>query len=72
MSCKLWFKLCFCLYTALMQTSQSAMNEGLKDGHYIDFWQEDENRFMCIRLKSVTDICDKVRTRNKRSEVQAN
>jgi len=55
-----------------MQTSQSAMNEGLKDGHYIDFWQEDENRFMCIRLKSVTDICDKVRTRNKRSEVQAN
>ncbi|KAH3871822.1 hypothetical protein DPMN_035037 [Dreissena polymorpha] len=42
-----------------MQTSQSEMLDGLKDGRYIDFWQQ-EDRFHCIRLKSVTDICDQV------------
>lgn len=51
----------FCLFSAKMQTSQKEITEGLKDGHFIDYWQEDESRFMVIRLKSVTDICDKVR-----------
>ncbi|XP_052768658.1 disks large homolog 5-like isoform X2 [Mya arenaria] len=42
----------------VMQTSMSAMHEGQKDGHYIDFWQV-EDRFHCIRTKSVTEMCNK-------------
>ncbi|XP_052266355.1 disks large homolog 5-like isoform X3 [Dreissena polymorpha] len=47
----------FYCQATVMQTSQSEMLDGLKDGRYIDFWQQ-EDRFHCIRLKSVTDICD--------------
>ncbi|XP_053393187.1 disks large homolog 5-like isoform X2 [Mercenaria mercenaria] len=43
---------------SVIQTSHHCMEQGLKDGQFIDYWQQDE-RYFCIRLKSVTDICDK-------------
>lgn len=44
---------------ASIQTSPHSMEQALKEGQYIDYWQQDE-RYYCIRLKDVTDICDKV------------
>lgn len=42
----------------VVQMSHHAMQQGLKEGHFIDCWQQDE-RYLCIRLQSVVDICDK-------------
>ncbi|KAL4239354.1 Disks large 5 [Mactra antiquata] len=41
-----------------IQTSPHSMEQALKEGQYIDYWQQDE-RYYCIRLKDVTDMCDK-------------
>ncbi|XP_060579959.1 disks large homolog 5-like isoform X2 [Ruditapes philippinarum] len=43
---------------SVIQTSHHCMEQGLKEGQFIDYWQQDE-RYLCIRLKYVTDICDK-------------
>jgi len=39
--------------------SAASMQEGVRKGEYIDFWQVDD-RYHVIRTKAVTDICDKV------------
>lgn len=42
-----------------MHTSQPVMEQGLSDGTYIEYWTND-NHFMCLRTKDVTEICNKV------------
>ena len=42
-----------------MQTSHIVMEQGLKDGVYIDYWQKDDH-YLCIRVASVNDIANKV------------
>ena len=42
---------CSCV-SAIMQTSHIVMEQGLKDGVYIDYWQKDEH-YLCIRVASV-------------------
>ena len=38
-----------------MQTSHIVMEQGLKDGVYIDYWQKDDH-YICIRVTSVVLI----------------
>lgn len=42
-----------------MQASVQVMEQGLADGTYIDYWQEDDH-FVCIRVTSIHEISDKV------------
>ena len=42
---------CYCV-SAIMQTSHIVMEQGLKDGVYIDYWQKDDH-YLCIRVTSV-------------------
>ena len=42
-----------------MQTTKQVMEQGLADGIYIDYWQE-EDKFQCIRTAIITEICDQV------------
>ena len=44
-----------------MQASVQVMEQGLADGTYIDYWQEDDH-FVCIRVTSIHEISDKVWT----------
>ena len=48
-----------CLFSAVMQTTKQVMEQGLADGIYIDYWQE-EDKFQCIRTAIITEICDQV------------
>ncbi|CAG2227765.1 unnamed protein product [Mytilus edulis] len=43
---------------AVMQASVQVMEQGLADGTYIDYWQEDDH-FVCIRVTSIHEISDK-------------
>jgi hypothetical protein len=42
-----------------MQTTKQVMEQGLADGIYIDYWQE-EDKFQCIRTAIIKEICDQV------------
>ena len=42
-----------------MQASVQVMEQGLADGTYIDYWQEDDH-FLCIRVATIHEISDKV------------
>ena len=42
----------FSCVLAIMQTSHIVMEQGLKDGVYIDYWQKDDH-YLCIRVASV-------------------
>ncbi|XP_069123796.1 disks large homolog 5-like isoform X1 [Argopecten irradians] len=41
----------------IMQTSAKAMEQGLADSSYIDYWQQDDH-YECIRVSSIREICD--------------
>ncbi|XP_021371465.1 disks large homolog 5-like, partial [Mizuhopecten yessoensis] len=41
----------------VMQTSAKAMEQGLADSTYIDYWQQDDH-YECIRVSSIREICD--------------
>ncbi|XP_060084116.1 disks large homolog 5-like [Ylistrum balloti] len=41
----------------IMQTSAKAMEQGLADSSYIDYWQQDDH-YMCIRVSSIRELCD--------------
>ena len=47
------------IFSAVMQTTKQVMEQGLADGIYIDYWQE-EDKFQCIRTAIITEICDQV------------
>lgn len=42
-----------------MQTTKQVMEQGLADGIYIDYWQE-EDKFQCIKTSIIKEICDQV------------
>lgn len=41
----------------VMQTTKQVMEQGLADGIYIDYWQE-EDKFQCIKTSIIKEICD--------------
>lgn len=46
-------------HLAVMQTTKQVMEQGLADGIYIDYWQE-EDKFQCIKTSIINEICDQV------------
>ena len=42
-----------------MQTSHHEIEQGLKDGIYIHYWQK-EDHYLCVRVKAVIEISNKV------------
>lgn len=54
------YNLCyFFFHLAVMQTTKQVMEQGLADGIYIDYWQE-EDKFQCIKTSIIKEICDQV------------
>lgn len=49
----------FFSHLAVMQTTKQVMEQGLADGIYIDYWQE-EDKFQCIKTSIIKEICDQV------------
>lgn len=49
----------FFFHLAVMQTTKQVMEQGLADGIYIDYWQE-EDKFQCIKTSIIKEICDQV------------
>ncbi|KAL3877008.1 hypothetical protein ACJMK2_034768 [Sinanodonta woodiana] len=41
-----------------MNSTQLVMEQGLKDGNFVDYWSQDDH-YVCIRTNSIKEICDK-------------
>ena len=48
------------IVTEIMQTTKQVMEQGLAEGNYIDYWQQDDH-FECILVSSIKDLCHQVR-----------